>query len=175
MAKTNLTINYEDRTFSLDRAMIPGGNWRNFSGGPTKFDPRNTKMFFEIFLSDDEAEKIKALGYNVKWLEPRNDSEPKQAHLRIFVNYNVPARFQPKVWLVPDGERPELQKEDTIGLFDGADIKRAKIQVRPYDWELASGSKGTKAMLNQAYIVLEEDDFGAEFYEGTGEEEVPFE
>ena len=176
MAKKNLTINKENRTFALDRAQIPFGGWRNFSGGPTKFDPRNTKQFFEIFLTDEEAEELKALGYNVKWLEPRNESEPRQAHLKIFINYNVPPRFQPKIWLVPNEEKPELQEEGTIMIFDSAPIVRAKIQVRPYDWELASGTKGTKAMLNQAYFVLEEDEFGAEFYEDGAEveEEIPF-
>lgn len=175
MARQNLTINKEDNTFVLDRAVIPGGGWRNFIGGPTKFDPRNTKRFFEVFLEDSEAEKLKAAGYNVKWLESRNESEPKQAHLRIFINYDVPPRFQPKIWLVPNGEKPELQDKDTVGVFDGATITRAKLQVRPYNWELPSGAKGVKAMLNQAYIILEEDEFGAEFYDGQAEEEVPFE
>ena len=48
--------------------------------------------------------------------------------------------------------------------------------IRPYDWQLDNGTSGRKAMLKQAYFTIEEDEFGAEFYqdEYDGEEEMPF-
>lgn len=176
MAKANLTINREDGTFIFDRAQIPYGNWRNFSGGPTRFNRSNTQRFFEIFLTDDEAQRLKDLGWNVKWLESKNPSEPKQAHMQIFVNLDVSPRLRPKMWLVRSKGNPILMDESLISQLDGDNITRAKIQVRPYDWKLDNGTSGRKAMLKQAYFTIEEDDFGAEFYqdEYDGEEEIPF-
>lgn len=169
----NMTVNKQDGTVAFNNAQIPYGSWRNFAGGPTKFDPRNTKRFFEIFLTDEEAEILSGLGWNVKWLEPRNDSEPKQAHLRIFINYEVPRRYQPRVWMTRRAGDPMLLDVEDLGQLDGDDIVRAKLQIRPYDWELPTGVSGRKAMLKQMYVTIEEDDFGAEFYQH--DEPAPFE
>lgn len=168
----NMTVNKQDGTVAFNNAQIPYGGWRNFSGGPTRFDPRNTKRFFEIFLSDEEAQILSSLGWNVKWLEPRNESEPRQAHLKIFINYEVPRKFQPRVWMVRLGYSPVLLEAEDIGQLDTDDIVRAKLQIRPYDWELPTGVKGRKAMLKQMYVTIEQDDFGAEFYQN---DEMPFE
>lgn len=176
MAKTNLTINREDDTIIFDRAQIPYGNWRNFAGGPTRFNKSNTQRFFEIFLTDEEAQRLKDLGWNVKWLESTNESEPKQAHMKVFINLDVPARFKPKMWLVRSKGNPLLMDGELISQLDGDNITRAKLQIRPYDWKLDNGTSGRKAMLKQAYFTIEEDEFGAEFYqdEYDGEEEIPF-
>ena len=170
----NMTVNKKDNTVAFNKAQIPDGLWRNFAGGPTKFDPRNTKRFFEIFLTDEEATRLSDLGWNVKWLEPRNDSEPKQAHIKVFVNYDVPRRFQPRIWLTRSNGDPILLDAEDLARLDGDDIVRAKVQIRPYDWELPTGAKGRKAMLRQMYVTIEEDDFGAEFYNHE-EEDMPFE
>lgn len=180
MAKANLTINREDGTIIFDKAQIPYGNWRNFSGGPTRFNRSNTQRFFEIFMTDEEAQRLKDLGWNVKWLESKNESEPKQAHMKVFIKMDVPARFKPKLWMTRSKGNPVLMDEDLIDQLDSDDIVRAKLMIRPYDWELDNGTSGRKAMLKQAYFTIEEDEFGAEFYsdefehEYNGDEEIPF-
>lgn len=171
----NMTVSKNDGMVAFNKAQIPYGQWRNFAGGPTRLDPRNTKRFFEIFLTDEEAVRLSDLGWNVKWLEPRNDSEPKQAHLRVFVNYDVPRRYQPRIWLTRSTGDPILLDAEDLARLDGDDIVRAKVQIRPYDWELPTGAKGRKAMLRQMYVTIEEDDFGAEFYNHGNEEDMPFE
>ena len=176
MAKTNMTINREDDSIIFDKAQIPVGNWRNFSGGPTRFNRSNTQRFFEVFLTDEEGQRLKDLGYNVKTLESKNESEPSQDHLQVFIKLDVPKRFQPKIWLVRKKGNPILMDEELVGQLDYDDIVRAKLQIRPYDWKLDNGTSGRKAMLKQAYFTIEEDDFGAEFYhddEGT-EDDIPF-
>lgn len=175
MAKVNLTINREDDTIIFDRAVIPGGNWKNFSGGPTKFNKTNTKRFFEIFLTDEEATRLKDLGWNVRWLESKNTSEPKQAHLQVFVNYNTLNKYKPKLWLVRSKGKPMLMDEDLVSQLDSDDITRATLKIRPYDWELENGTSGRKAMLKEGYFTIEEDDFGSEYWtEDEDDEEMPF-
>ena len=46
MKKENMTINREDGTVVFNNATVPGGNWRNFAGMPTKFKPTNTERYF---------------------------------------------------------------------------------------------------------------------------------
>lgn len=175
MAKTNLTINREDGVITIAKANIPGGQWRNFSGGPTRFNRSNTERTFEIFLEEEEAVRLKDLGWNVKWLESRNESEPKQAHLKISIKLDGPRKFRPKMWLTRTKGNPILMDEDLISQLDSDDITRAALQIRPYDWELENGTKGRKAMLKQGYFTIEEDDFGSEFWNtDDGEEEIPF-
>ena len=50
MKKENMTINREDGTVVFNNAPVPYGNWRNFAGMPTKFNPTNTARYFHIFL-----------------------------------------------------------------------------------------------------------------------------
>ncbi len=98
--------------------------------------------------------------------------------MRVFINYEVPRRFQPKIWLVPKKGKPILMDSELIAQLDNDDIARAKLQIRPYDWKLDNGTSGRKAMLEQAYFTIEEDEFGAEFWDEDYEEdegEVPFE
>ena len=169
----NMMISKQDETVAFNNAHLPYGAWRNFAGGPTRFDPRNTKRFFEIFVTDEEANKLAKEGWNVKWLEPRNESEPKQAHLKVFVNYDVPKRYQPRIWMTRKNGDPVLLDAEDVCQLDTDDIVRAKVQLRPYDWELPTGKKGRKAMLKQMYVTIEEDEFGAEFY--SHDESMPFE
>ena len=174
--KNNMSINKEDGTVAFNNAQIPYGAWRNFAGGPTRFDPKNTKRTFEIFLTDEEANRLMDLGWNVKWLEPRNPSEPKQAHLQVFIKLDGPARLQPKIWQTRKKGRPILLDGDLIGQLDMDDFERVKLQIRPYKWELDSGKSGIKAFVKQMFVTPVEDDFAAEFFDEDDEgNEIPFE
>ena len=64
---------------------------------------------------------------------------------------------------------------DLINQLDSDDIERCKLQIRPYDWTLATGKSGRKAFVKQMFVTIVEDDFAAEFFdEGDEEEEAPF-
>lgn len=176
MAKENMIINREDGTVVFNSAHIPYGAWRNFAGGPTRFNKQNTQRFFHIFLTDEEANRLTDLGWNVKWLEPKNPSEPRQAHLQIFIKLDGPTRLQPKIWLTRKKGRPILMDEDLIAQLDMDDFSRVKLQIRPYDWELDSGVSGRKAFVKQMFVTVVEDDFSAEYFDEDDEgEEIPFE
>lgn len=173
--KENMTINREDGTVVFNNAQIPYGNWRNFSGGPTRFNKQNTQRFFHLFLTDEEAYRLEDLGWNVKWLEPRNPSEPKQAHLQVFIKMDGPARLQPRIWLTRKKGRPILMDEDLVSQLDQDDFARVKLQIRPYDWTLDSGVSGRKAFVKQMFVTVVEDDFSSEFFDDDEtEDDVPF-
>ena len=73
MKKENMTINREDGTVVFNNAPVPYGNWRNFAGMPTKFNPTNTARYFHIFLTDEEAQRLEDLGWNSGRQERRED------------------------------------------------------------------------------------------------------
>ena len=174
--KDNMTINREDGTVVFNNASVPGGNWRNFSGLPTKFKPNNQERYFHIFLTDDEAQRLEDQGWNVKRTKHENPSEPQQAYLQVFIKLDVSARLQPRIWLTRKKGRPILMDADMIGQLDADDIERCKLQIRPYDWTLATGVSGRKAFVKQMFMTLIEDDFSAEFFnDDYDEDEVPFE
>ena len=168
---TNMTVKDGD-IVEFNNANIPNGGWRNFSGGPTRFDPSNTKRYFEIFLTDDEAKILEAHGYNVKYLTSENQSEPSQAHLKVSVKFSKNPRYNPRIWQVRNSGRPVLLPEDLLEMLDTADFVRVKLQIRPYDWEYGSRT-GRSAEVKQMYVAIAEDEFGSEFYPEE-DEEVPF-
>lgn len=173
--RDNMTINREDDTVVFNNAQIPYGIWRNFSGGPTRFNKQNTQRFFHLFLTDEEARILEAAGWNVKWLEPKNPSEPKQAHLQVFIKMDGPARLQPRIWLTRKKGRPILMDGDLISQLDQDDFARVKLQIRPYDWTLDSGVSGRKAFVKQMFVTVVEDDFASEFFDDDEtEDDVPF-
>lgn len=174
MKKENMTINREDGTVVFNNALVPGGNWRNFAGMPTKYKPANTERYFHIFLTDEEAQRLEDLGWNVKRTKHENPSEPQQAYLQVFIKLDVSPRLQPRIWQTRKKGRPILMDADLINQLDSDDIERCKLQIRPYDWTLATGKSGRKAFVKQMFVTIVEDDFAAEFFDEGDEEEAPF-
>ena len=179
MAKANLTI-MPNGTFVINKAQVLIGEWRNFSGRPDRFNKSNTDRYFHVALTEDEGQRLKDQGYNVKYRDSRNESEPRLVFLKIFVKLDSPAGLKPSLWLTRKKGNPILMDEDIINQLDADNLERVKIRVRPYDWKLANGTSGRKAMLDRAYFTIEEDEFDAEFYddsfegEYSGDEEIPF-
>lgn len=170
----NMSINSSNDNIIFNNADLGRGGWSNFAGGPLPWDPNNTKRTFTIFLTEEEYTRLKDLKWNVKERKPNNSSEPSTYHLKVFVNYDAPRSLQPRIWLVRNAGDPILMDPEDLFQLDSEDtvITRAKVQIRPYDWKLPSGANGRKAMLKQMYVTIEQDDFGAEFYQ---HDEMPFE
>lgn len=133
--------------------------FRNFSGKEGKFNVKGVRNFC-VFLDADLAEDLEADGWNVRWLEPRDDQEDKQAYLQVAVSYeNIP----PKV-IMMSGKGKTLLDDESISLLDWADIEEVDLIIRPYNWEV-SGKAGTKAYLKTMYVTLVEDEFEKKYYD----------
>lgn len=159
--------------FEIDNADIGKRGWRNFAGNPTQVKPNNTDRSFNIFLSDEEANLLRAEGYNVKTrVSENNTSEPALNYLEIFIKYDRRfPRFLPKVLQTRPNGAPILIPEDLLYQLDTYEIVRAKLKVRAYDWEY-NRKHGRKAMLSKLYVTIYQDDFDKEFY--PDDEEIPF-
>lgn len=173
----NMYVNEKNGNVSFNNAQIARGRWSNFSGGPTDWDPKNTKRWFTIFLPDDEAQRLTDLGWNVRTRNSTNESEPELKYLKIAMNYDPEMPWShPRIWLVRRVGNPELLEAEDLFQLDNKDlvIIKASIQIRPHDWKLANGTSGRKAWLKQMYVSIEQDDFGAEYWNRGDDEALPF-
>ena len=151
MVKNNITI---------ENARI---GFRNFSGKEGKYNPEGNRNFC-VFLDFEVATELEELGWNVRWLQPRDDQDEKQGYLQVAVNFeNIP----PKIIMISSRGKSVLDAE-SVSLLDWAEIKEIDLIIRPYNWTLQKGSKneksGVKAYVKSMYITIVEDEFEKKYY-----------
>ncbi len=131
--------------------------FRNFTGKESQFNRAGSRNFC-IFLEPELAKTLDLDGWNVKFLEPRDPDEDRQAYLPVEVKY---MRYPPKITLITGTGRQFLD-EDTVNILDWAEFEVVDLIVRPYNWEL-NGKKGVKAYLKTAYITIVEDELAKKY------------
>lgn len=132
--------------------------FRNFSGKEGQFNPAGKRNFC-VFLDEPLARRLGEDGWNVRWLQPRDDQEDPQGYLQVAVNYdNIP----PKIVLISSSGQTILDAE-SVDLLDWAEIENVDIVISPYNWVLHEGSRnekrGIKAYVKRMYIRIVEDPF----------------
>lgn len=133
--------------------------FRNFSGKEGKFNPAGRRNFC-VFLETDVAEKLEKDGWNVKWLQPRDEEDDPQAYLQVAVSYGA---IPPKIVLVTSHGKNTLD-EEAINILDWAEIENVDIIIRPYNWEV-NGKTGVKAYVKSMYVTIFEDEFADKYYD----------
>lgn len=144
------------RNLSIEDGRI---GFRNFSGKEGRFNPKGKRNFC-VFLEKEQGEELKADGWNIRWLEPRNPDDPPQAYLQVAVSFD---HMPPKIVLITSRNKTELT-EDNIEILDWAEIERCDLIIRPYNWSLPeSGKQGVKAYIKTMYVTIAEDEFEAKY------------
>lgn len=131
--------------------------FRNFSGAEGKYNRAGDRNF-TVFLDANDAEQMAKDGWNVKYLQPRDDQEEPQAILSVAVSYKG---RPPKIMMVTSKGKTPVG-EDMVDILDWAEIKTADLIINPYEWEV-NGKTGIKAYLKSLYIVLEEDELDRKY------------
>lgn len=137
------------KSFMVEDARII---FRNFAGGPTKFNAQGGKRTFAVVLDDETANTMLEDGWNVKWLDAREEGDEATAYIQVVVNFNV---RPPRVVLLTSGGRTQLD-EGTVDVLDFADIMKVDLIANGYDWEV-NGKRGTAAYLKSLFVTIEED------------------
>lgn len=140
--------NQEAKTITIEDALLI---FRNFSGKEGQYN-REGDRNFAIILPDDVAEEMLRDGWNVKFLQPRDEGDNPTPYISIAVNFG---HRPPRVVLITSTTRTQLN-EESIDILDWADIKIADLVIRGYDWTV-NGKSGTKAYLQSLYVTIEED------------------
>jgi len=146
--------------------------FRNFAGKPSKFNAEGKRNFC-LIVDNDIAEELKEIGWNIKYLNPRDPDDAPQAYLQVAVAFD---NFPPNIWLITGKKKTKLN-EDTISILDYAEIENIDIIVRPYTWEV-NGKGGIKAYVKNMYVTIVENEFEKKYrnFEDDEEddEETPF-
>lgn len=131
--------------------------FRNFSGEEGKFNPKGRRNFC-VFLDTELGETLQDDGWNIRWLEPREEEDEKQAYLQVAVRYN---NIPPKIVQITSRGQTILD-EDMVSILDWAEIENVDVIIRPYNWEV-SGKKGVKAYVKSMYVTILEDEFAHKY------------
>ena len=139
--------------------MIENGRigFSNFSGKEGKFNLAGRRNFC-VFIDEETAINLIRDGWNVRWLEPKDEGDEKQAYLQVSVSYdNIP----PKIIIISSKGKTVLNAE-TVSLLDWVEIKEVDLIIRPYNWEV-SGKFGVKAYIKSMYVTMVEDAFESKY------------
>lgn len=144
--------------------------FRNFSGNEGKFNRAGDRNFC-VFMDEHEGAKLEKDGWNIRWLKAREEGDEPTGCLQVAVRFG---NYPPKVYLVSSSGKT-LLGEDEISTLDSAELNNVDLVIRPYNWELSDGKKGTKAYLKSGYFTIEEDELDKKYSDSVkDDEEVPF-
>jgi hypothetical protein len=127
---------------------------RNFTGLEAQFNPPGQRNFL-VLLPDNVAADMEADGWNVKYLQPKEDEVDgkPQPFLKVKVNFEVDN--PPQLVLVTERGKTKLTKDEML-LLDFAEIINVDLIVSPYNWDV-SGKTGVTAYLKKGYFTIQED------------------
>lgn len=136
------------KTFMIEDARII---FRNFAGKEGQYN-REGDRNFAVILREDVADAMIQDGWNVRFLDPREEGDMPTPYISVAVNFN---NRPPRVVLLTSTTRTQLD-ESSVETLDWADIKTADLIARGYDWNV-NGKSGTKAYLQSLFVTIEED------------------
>lgn len=135
--------------------------FKNFEGREEKYNVKGNRNF-SVVLDDEQADRMKKDGWNVKSKAPREDGDAWFHYLPVAVSFKGrPPRLVliAKVLDRNTGERVAARVqlgEEECDTFDYADAKTIDVILRPYSWSV-NGNSGTKAYLHAIYMTLNQD------------------
>jgi hypothetical protein len=131
--------------------------FRNFTGAEGRFNPKERRNFC-VLLDKDVAIDLKKIGWNIKWLKPREEGDDKQAYIQVTVSYKV---LPPKIVIVTTNGKSILD-EDSVNVLDWAEIENVDLIIRPYSWNV-NGQLGLKAYVKTMYVTIVEDELDRKY------------
>lgn len=133
--------------------------FRNFSGKEGKFNAAGRRNFC-VFLDKAVGDKLKEDGWNVRYLQPRDEDGEQQAYLQVKVNFNGKP---PKIVMISSRGKTAIDEEG-VDILDWADIKTVDLTISPFPYDV-NGRKGISAYLKTLYVTIQEDEFEAKYPE----------
>lgn len=131
--------------------------FKNLAGKPGAYNAAGQRNF-HVILDTKEAEEMEKEGWPIKWFEPREEGDERQAHMKVSARFdNIP----PDIYLVSaDGKRKNKLSEDDLMQFDASRVIDVDMVVTPYNWSF-NGKTGVKAYLKKLWFKIDMDELEA--------------
>lgn len=143
------------RTVTIEDAEI---RFRNFAGKEGQYNREGDRNFV-VFLPPAVAADMEKDGWNIKFLQPREEGDDPQAYVQVSVKFDGPR--PPQVVMITSRGRTELT-EDEVNILDWADIRNADLILSPYEW-VVNDKSGIKAYLHKLFVTIEEDELDLKY------------
>ena len=131
--------------------------YRNFTGAGSRFNKEGERKFTYEFYDDDEAERLRNLGWYVKTKVGREEGDPVRYHIDVAVSFksfpNVPPAA---IYIYSNGVRTQLN-EDTVSMLDSAEIRTVDLRKERVDRFLKEERAPRRRQVeNRFYKYIEE-------------------
>ena len=137
--------------------------FRNFSGKGGKFNNEGNRNFC-VLINPADAEALKAEGWNIRTLKPKNPDDEEVPYMQVKVNYD--GFSKPIVYIITEIDGKPVKKnklgEDDIDILDYAEIKKVDMVIRPYNYQTPDRS-GIKGYLKSMFVTIKEDKFASKY------------
>lgn len=132
--------------------------FRNFSGNASQFNAAGNRNFCVILDDPNMVKNLERDGWNVRYLQPREEGDVPQAYLQVKVQFpKEGSRARPPKIVLVTSRGNTILDEETVGMLDFAEIANIDMIIRPYNWEV-QGKSGVKAYLKSIYVTIVEDE-----------------
>lgn len=152
------------KTFMIEGADII---FRNFSGKEGQYNREGDRNFAVIIPDEKTAQDLLSDGWNVKYLNPREEGDAPTPYVPVSVRFDV---LPPRIVMITSMARTNVT-ENMVEVLDWANIENADIIVRAYEWEV-NGKKGLKAYLKSLFVTIEEDYLERKYAVAEAAEEI---
>lgn len=129
--------------------------FRNFAGNPDDYNKTGGLRTTGVLIPNEIAESMKAEGWNIKYLKPRDPQDEPQAFLTVKCKFG---KIQPTIYICTERGKTRLD-EETVQSIDYAEIRDVDIVIRPYEYEPGCIS----AYIKTLYVNIIEDEFAYKY------------
>lgn len=144
------------------RHVVSGAiRFRNFAGKEGRYNKEGDRNFC-ILLNPDDADELVKEGWNVRFLNPRDEGDEPVPYIQVKVGFGGKGR-PPKVVMVTKRGKTQLD-EESVNTLDWAEIEFADIAINPYHYTV-NGKSGIKAYLKTMYVTIAEDEFEDQYWD----------
>lgn len=122
--------------------------FRNFTGREGLYNAEGERNFC-LVLDPQEAEELKAQGWNIKTLKPKEEGDEPLPYVQVKVGYKI---LPPTIKTITS-RGATIITEDLVGMLDYVEIAKVDLTIRPREWEPGR----IKAYLKTMYVTIQED------------------
>lgn len=146
--------------------------FRNFAGREGQYNREGDRNFAVVIEDKALIKSMEEEGWNIKYLNPRDEEDEPTAYLQVSVNYG--GKFPPKVVMITErlGKRIRTDlDESSVESLDWVDISSADMTLNPYEWSV-QGKSGIKAYLKSLFVVINLDELESKYAEVPYQDEI---